>query len=208
MSATGRGAIRKANDGYATPGWCVDRLLERVDLPGGHWLEPCAGQGNIIEVVNRRRQDVHWSAVEIRPQHEARLARLDLRACRIGDFLALEPAAMAFFPRYDVVITNPPYFFARQFIERCRPIARIVAMLLRVNFLASEERHEWWLRHGMPDMYVLPNRPDFTGGGGDATEYAWLVFEEGVRQFGRFQVLALTPEHERKREKARLRVIK
>jgi hypothetical protein len=199
MSATGRGAIRKANDGYATPGWCVDRLLERVAMPGGHWLEPCAGHGAIIEHVAKRRTDVEWSAIEIRSQYEARLRSHELRACRIGNFLELEPDG--FFPRYDVVLTNPPYFYAKQFVERARRMSRIVVMLLRVNFLEGEKRRPWLAEH-MPDVYVLPNRPSFTDDNAtDATAYAWMIWEEGKRAYGRIEVLASTPHAERKKKR-------
>jgi hypothetical protein len=45
MSATNRGAVRRADDYYATPAWCVRALLASVQLPGGRWLEPAAGDG-------------------------------------------------------------------------------------------------------------------------------------------------------------------
>jgi hypothetical protein len=208
MSATNRGAIRKANDGYATPGWCVDRLLERVALPGGHWIEPCAGHGAIINRVESQRNDVEWSAIEIRPEHLRRLEEYRCRALRIGNFLELASKEhAAFWPRYDVAITNPPYHFAKQFVQACLPMAKVVAMLLRVNLLASEERQPW-LTRSMPDVYVLPNRPDFTGGGGDATEYAWMLFYPGDRRRGSVEVLDITPAAERKRERARLRAMR
>jgi hypothetical protein len=202
VSATGRGAIRKANDNYATPGWCVDRLLERVALPGGHWLEPCAGYGAIINRIEAVRKDVSWSAVEIRPDHERRLREYECRALHIGDFLTLSKGGhWSLCPPFDVVITNPPYFFARQFVQACRPIAKIVVMLLRLNVLGGDKRQPW-LAQDMPDVYVLPNRPSFRAGGPlktDATEYAWFVWEPARRTHGRVQVLELTPLAERRK---------
>ena len=62
--------------------------------------------------------------------------------------------------KFDVAITNPPYFFAKQFVQRCQQLAKVVVMLVRVNFFASEKRHEW-LSGDMPDVYMLPNRPAF-----------------------------------------------
>lgn len=197
MSATGRGAVRKAHDGYSTPRWCVDRLLERVDLPGGHWLEPAAGNGAIIGAVLDRRSDVTWSAAEVQPECEKRLADYPLTALRIGDFL--DVASNGFWPKYDVAITNPPFFFAKQFVQRCQPIAKIVVMLLRVNFLASEKRHEW-LACDMPDVYMLPNRPPFLGDGKtDATEYCWAIwYSAAKRRRGSIEMLELTTPTDRK----------
>lgn len=64
MSATGRSDVRRLDDFYATPAWCVRRLLEGVNPPGGLWLEPCAGDGAIIRAVEEMRADVKWHAVE------------------------------------------------------------------------------------------------------------------------------------------------
>lgn len=196
MSATGRGATRKAHDLYSTPRWAVDRLLERVDLPGGRWLEPCAGEGRIIQAVNEtERVDISWTAIEIMPECRARLdGATEAGTVHIGDFLKLNAGG----PKYAVAITNPPYFHAKQFVQRCQQIASVTVMLLRVNFFASEKRHEW-LSADMPDLYVLPNRPSFTGQGTDATEYCWAVWEPAAkRRRGSIQLLDLTPGHERK----------
>jgi hypothetical protein len=202
MSATGRGAIRKANDGYATPGWCVERLMERVTLPGGHWLEPCAGYGSIINRIEGQRTDVAWSACEMRAEHEPRLREYGCRAIHIGDFLSIAKAGhTALWPRFDVVITNPPYYFARQFVQACRPLARVVVMLLRVNILGGAKRQPW-LSQDMPDLYVLPDRPSFKATGAldtDATEYAWCVWEGAPRTRGYVQILGLTPLAERRK---------
>ena len=67
-----------------------------------------------------------------------------------------------------------------EFIQRALPLRSshgAVVMLLRLNFLGSEKRASW-LRANPPSIYVTPCRPDFTGGGGDATEYAWFVWDD------------------------------
>jgi hypothetical protein len=52
VSATKRGSgVRTPDDAYETPAWCVQRLLEKLQLPGGNWLEPGAGDGAIIKAV-------------------------------------------------------------------------------------------------------------------------------------------------------------
>lgn len=195
MSATNRSGARRRHDSYLTPAWATDLVLDALPLPGGSWMDPCAGDGAIIKAVNDRRDDVTWTAVEIRPNCENKLRSLSPAGLLIADFLALTNP-----PRVDVVITNPPYKLARDFIERCCEIAPVVCMLLRLNFLASEDRQPW-LSAFVPDVFVLPNRPDFTGGGGDATEYAWLVWERGAkRSQGMISILpALTRDQRRKR---------
>jgi hypothetical protein len=206
MSSTNRGAERAEADNYPTPAWCVDRLLDRIGsaLPGGQWLEAAAGDGNIIRAVNERGLGVTWDAVELRSCcHEPLVKLLDDDHVWAGqDFL---PFADTYGGNgYQVCITNPPYSLACAFVERCLLLARIVAMPLRLNFLASKERVDWWKRVGIPNLYVLPNRPDFSGGGGDSCEYAWFVWDRGepnVLGRGRVEVLDLTPKSIRMAQK-------
>ena len=58
---------RAAYDYYPTPAWCVRRLLEAVDLPGGRWLEPAVGDGAIVRSVDAARDDVRWTTIDVRP---------------------------------------------------------------------------------------------------------------------------------------------
>lgn len=49
MSATGRGAERRADDFYETPGWCTRAIRTRLDVfPNSVVLDPCAGTGAIL----------------------------------------------------------------------------------------------------------------------------------------------------------------
>ena len=144
------------DDAYETPGWAVHRLLEKLQLPrGGTWLEPCAGSGNIIRAVQEVYRE-HWGAVEIRKECQADLEQLGVKPF-IEDFLAIDPKSLLHF---QVLLTNPPYSLAQQYIERGLEIADHVVVLLRLNFLASEERQAFLSTH-TPDIYVLPNRPSF-----------------------------------------------
>lgn len=206
MSSTNRGGQRSEADNYPTPAWCVDRLLERVAFPGGRWLEPCAGEGSIIRAVNARRQDVAWTAVELRQTGESLTSAMNQPNFVVGqDFLTWTPAdpeGLALFA-FDVILTNPPYSLARPFIDRCLHMAPVVAMPMRLNFLGSEDRAEWFRDVvGTPDVYVLPNRPDFSGQGGDSCEYAWLVWDRRHSgQPAKVEILAVTPATIRKAQK-------
>lgn len=200
MSATGRGAVRVEADFYPTPGWCVHRLLERVTLPGGDWLEPAAGGGAIIKAVNEWRIDpIRWHAMELRAECAPAIRALipegaDGSEIFVGhDFLNRDLGGCDF----QVVITNPPYSHALEFIQAALSLGSYVVMLLRVNFLGSAKRSAFF-RSEMPDVYVLPNRPSFTGKGTDATEYCWAVWTpERGRRSGRVEVLDETPAEAR-----------
>lgn len=195
MSATNRGTPRIAADLYETPRFCVDRLLERVPLPGGRWLEPCAGSGAIIRAVNQRRTDVRWYASELRTECYDELRPLVRKASRLW----LGHVTVPFNPLlqreryYDVIFTNPPYNQAELILRRCLPYARYTVMLLRLNYWGSEKRQQFLARHA-PDTFVLPNRPPFVGGKTDATEYSWMLWHGlHLRRRGRILVLGSTP---------------
>jgi hypothetical protein len=164
-------------------------LLEDVDLPGGNWLEPAAGEGAIIAATHR--SDVEWTAWELRESTRSALEQL-LPASRltIGDFVEASRSGLVAGHRYDVAITNPPFSLAQAFIEASLDVAERAVMLLRLNYLASQKRSEFMRRHA-PDVYVLPKRPSFTGKGTDSIEYAWFVFSNQPRTEGRVRVLSL-----------------
>lgn len=194
MSATNRGGKRSEADFYPTPSWCVDRLLEAVTLPGGRWLEPAAGDGAIIRAVNAQRNDVRWRVVELDSRFNKGLGQLvGKKATTIGSFLELAPGGP-----FDVAITNPPYSLAMPMIEHALAFeARFIVMLLRLNFLASGGRADFMRTHA-PDVYVLPNRPSFSGSGTDSIEYAWFVWH-GRRRRPRGVVRVLAPTSAKER---------
>jgi hypothetical protein len=199
VSSTGRGPrLGGADDFFATPAWSVRRLLESWSPPGGLWLEPGAGNGAIIRAVNEVRQDVSWLAVELRPEEKGALLATGARVI-CDDFLG-----PSMFHAVDddirVVLGNPPFKDAQEFIDRARqlcPRAEIM-LLLRLNYVGSEERAEF-MRRCPPDLRTLPNRPSFTSSGKtDSIEYAWFGWPPGQRECGTFRVLASTSLDERK----------
>jgi hypothetical protein len=208
MSSTGRGTTRNEFDWYPTPWWCVRRFMEVVHLEGTNWLEPSAGEGAIIEGTEDYRKDVLWNAVELRSEAlKALTGALAPSWERNGsgrlwcpqNFLKIKSV----YPEPDVVISNPPFGLAAQFIEHAFNLTqRYVVMLLRVNYWGSEERHAF-MSTNPPDTYVLPNRAGFTADGKtDSIEYGWFVWDKTVkRECGKIRVLGLTSKNERERDR-------
>jgi hypothetical protein len=164
MSATGRGNERVEQDFYPTPDWCVHRFLEKCPLPLGKWLEPAAGDCAIIKAANdfyrrvgkvQRRPD--WHALELRSECQKDVSHF-AKEWEIGNFL--DGSQFPDVDRFDVILTNPPFSLAQEFIEMSLMRSRYVAMLLRLNFIGSEDRAPFW-KEFPPDVYVLPNRPSF-----------------------------------------------
>jgi hypothetical protein len=201
VSSTNRGGQRSPADAYATPLWCVRRLLEVFDPKRelqGPWLEPGAGEGNIIHGVREFYPGVQFTALEIREECTPILAKLPKTRVKCPkDYFE-----WARFNRqeYDVVITNPPFRLALEFIETSLLASKVTIMLLRLNFIGSKKRHVFF-RECMPNfIYVLPDRPSFDHRGTDSIEYMWAVWDKRLppTNYSKLVLLDLTPAEEKK----------
>lgn len=178
MSATNRGGERKAYDFYATPPETVHAFLDSYEgiTLGDRILEPSAGNGAVIQALRSRGFTNRIDAVELRPEEQPALEALADNVT-IGDFLDYDPDI-----GYDVIIGNPPYSQAQEFIDKSLELLApggVLIFLLRTNFLESAKRFEWWQQHPLSGLYTLHKRPSFTGKGTDATSYSWFVWERG-----------------------------
>lgn len=215
MSATNRGGKRSPADNYPTLPFCIHRIIEALDLPRGRWYEPCAGEGMLIHAVQDKLAGIEWFANEPRVEALRLLSEL-VPTSRItqSDYLRLEAGP----DDISVVITNPPFRIAEDFIHKTLamfPRAHVV-VLLRLEFIApaskNNRRHKLMTTYA-PDIYVLPNRPGFredTGkrtpkkGSSDASEYCWICWRPvpRARQFGTYRILPITPLVERRQSAA------
>jgi len=194
---------RREEDFYPTPRWPVIAYLDAMDSrleclaascrPGFTVrgrpapltiVEPCAGDGAIVEVLLERGYPV--SAFELR------------KVC--GPPL-MEVAYRSAGPEYDFhvgidwlrhsqgldlssspILGNPPFCLALEFVQSCLATGSPhVALLLRLGFLASLKRAAFNNDCPVTQLLVLGKRPDFTGGGGDNSDYAWFVWEPGAQ---------------------------
>lgn len=168
MSSTNRGGIREIQDRYMTPTWCIDLIMDKI-IPArdfsdcGEWkyfLEPCKGTGNIYNHPKLENYIKNY-------------AELDL------DIDYLDPE---FDTDADLIITNPPFSKALEFLEKSLSCDwATVIYLMRLNFLGSQKRKEFWNLHRPSHLYVLSKRPSFTDNGNtDSTEYAWFCFQKST----------------------------
>lgn len=91
------------------------------------------------------------------------------------------------------IITNPPYKFAVDFVEKALQIApgkHKVAMFLKVQFLEGKGRKQLFTQHPPKVVYVSSSRiqcakngefDKMKEGGGSAVAYAWYVWEKGYK---------------------------
>lgn len=180
MSATNRGSKRIESDFYATPLESVYALLDNYDgiKSSDRILEPSAGNGNIIRALRDKDYDNLIYAIECRPEESDALEKAGADYILISDFLAVESKI-----KYDVIIGNPPYSLAQEFIDKSlsllNPGGRLI-FLLRTNFLESKKRFTWWQDKLPNGLYVLNKRPSFTGKGTDATSYSWFIWSKSA----------------------------
>jgi hypothetical protein len=158
MSSTGRIKDRQPDDFYATPDWCTDAILPELDL-SGCILEPAAGEGAIaLRLLNGGVLPEQIALNEIDSERAKVCAARTGIGTTVSDFFAL-----SYTGAYDLIITNPPFMLAQEFVEHARQLVGPygeVAMLLRLNFLSSLGRIDFW-RENPAHVHVLPQRPSF-----------------------------------------------
>lgn len=180
MSATNRGAKRIEADFYPTPIEVVEHFLDNYRLKDGTILEPCAGNGRFIQAIRNKGYNNKIYANEIREDENINLLRSGSNKVTHEDFLK----SNTIHNDVTTIITNPPYSLAKEFILKCKelyPNAEII-MLLRLAFLESKKRHEFWQEHKVNKLYILSQRPSFTNKGTDATAYAFYVWDNSDKQ--------------------------
>lgn len=154
MSATNRGTLRNENDFYPTPVYSVKPLVDLIDWSRvNSFLEPCKGDGAIYDLVDCKIKQ--WAEINEGVDYLQRV-----------------------FSEADLIITNPPFTLAKEFLEKSLTESDCVCYLLRLNYLGSSKRKPFWKQVGTPNkLLVLIKRPSFTGKGTDATEYAWFCWD-------------------------------
>ena len=148
---------RNEHDLYETPEWVVDEFLNLVPIrEDWKYLEPCRASGRFY---NHMPIGSAWAEI------------------REGvDYLNTQ------YNPVDCILTNPPFSLAQEFVEKARTEADVVIMLLRVGFLGSIRRKEFWSKNPPSAMITLSKRPSFTDNGKtDGAEYAFFIWDDKNR---------------------------
>lgn len=187
---------RRPNDAYFTPDALAEHLVGLLPLRFGEnaW-EPHAGGGAFVRALSRRLGVRHVYATDIDPApYEGRDGKVQVPDC--SDFL-LESGG----PRAEEwIVGNPPFNQAQEHVEQALKLTgRHVAFLLRLGFLASGRRAEFWERHPARHIWVLSQRPSFTGGGTDSQEYGFFWWDTDPSQAGRPTTISCTSWKKSKR---------
>ena len=164
---------RETNDYYATEPKALELLLELETFNKNVWECAC-GEGHLSQVLMSRGYNVISSDLIDRGYGYSGVDFLQSTKPFGGD-----------------IITNPPYKFAKEFVERALEIVtdgHKVAMFLKLQFLEGKARGELFKKHPPKVIYVSSSRllcakngefEKMRQGGGSAVAYAWFIWEKG-----------------------------
>ena len=162
---------RVENDFYATPPSAVDMLLDRETFSKDIW-EPACGKGHISKVLERNGYNVCSTDLIDRGYGKGGL-----------DFLKCDNKNLN-----TDIITNPPYRYAQEFVERSMEVissGHKVAMFLKLTFLEGKNRRQMFEKYPPKVVYVSTSRLTC---GRNGTEwlpscicYAWFVWVKGFK---------------------------
>ena len=174
---------RDGLDWYVEPRWCDD-LFFTVEKPPGPIWDPASGDGNIPSAAHDAGHRVFATDKVYRVLGEIRESWLDFLK---DDIVHIADNAGS-------IVTNPPYRFASDFVVRARQIVPYVAVLVRLDFLASQRRKQ--LVSEAARVWVMSKRPSMPPGqhiidggkvGSGQHDYCWIVWDQthsGQTQIG------------------------
>ena len=171
---------RCVRDGFFTPDTLAMTIVARATGDfGAHGpaLEPSAGGGAFVRAMAQEPSIGHVTAVDLEPATDLRAAGAG--TVHVGDFLDYHPERA-----FRLIAGNPPFRDAQRHVEHALSLLvnrGALVFLLRLAFLESLSRVEFWRRHHASLRYVdvMHKRPSFTGGGTDSCAYGVFSFQNG-----------------------------
>lgn len=168
-------AERQENDYYATEPKAIHKLCEVEKFTDTVWECACGG-GHMAKALKDNGYKVIATDIVDRGCPNA----------TVLDFLTAKGT------RLDI-ITNPPYKYAKEFVEHALDIVddgRKVAMFLKLTFLESKSRKALFEKFPPKKIWVFSERVQcaknrdfetYKQGVGTAVAYAWYIWEKGYK---------------------------
>lgn len=163
---------RQPDDYYATEPKAAELLLEQEEFHHTIWECAC-GEGHLAKVFEAHGHEVISTDLIYRGYGDPE--PLDFLNETIDDF-------------EGDIVTNPPYKFALEFVQRAlesvKP-GRKVAMFLKLQFLEGKSRKNFFQITPPRRVYVSSSRLKCAKNGkfesiaSSAVAYAWFVWEKG-----------------------------
>ena len=173
---------REENDFYATPPCATKALIKyckenNINIFDRTILEPACGKGHITDVLIKEGLDIiAFDIIDRGYEHQKDKI----------DFFMYDDDI-----NYNI-ITNPPYKFAKEFIEHSLDIVKsdsYVCMLLKITFLEGKGRYEMFKNNPPYKVLIFSNRVNCSKQGdfekdseyGGAVGYAWYIWKKGYK---------------------------
>lgn len=180
MTSARARADRVENDAYYTPDDLARVLVGLLPIANANRvIEPSVGGGAFVRAIREHAPRAMVVGFDVNPDAPG-LAICDGAA--VGDWSTI---AETVWPA-DWIVGNPPYTHAEAHVASALAVGGGVAMLLRLAFLEGGKRFSWWRANGhrLHAVYVLAERPSFTGGSTDSAAYGWFVWGPAPREGG------------------------
>ena len=164
---------REENDYYATDPIAIEKLLEIEKFNSKVWECAC-GEGHLSKVLQSKGYDVKSTDLIDRGYGQSGIDFLQCNEVFDGD-----------------ICTNPPYKFAKEFVEHAIKIVNDgskVAMFLKLQFLEGKARRKLFDTSPPKYIYVSTSRINCCKNGdfsdeqrknNSAQAYAWFIWEKG-----------------------------
>ena len=164
---------REEHDFYATDPSTIEALFSKESFSDKIW-EPACGEGHLSKMMRwKYGKDVKESDIVDRMDND------------VIDFLKVSDD----FHWAGDIITNPPYKYAKEFVEKALSIIEDgakVAMFLKLTFLEGLSRRKLFDKEPPRTVYVFSKRKNCARNGdfdscktNSAMCYAWFVWVKG-----------------------------
>ena len=164
---------REENDFYATEPKAIELLCDLETFSPTIWECAC-GEGHLSKVLEKRGYKVISSDLVERGYGYGGIDFLKSTKQFDGD-----------------IITNPPYKYAKEFVEHSLeivPEGHKVAMFLKLQFLEGKARRKMFEKYPPKRIYVSSSRLRCAMNGdfekyakSNAVSYAWFIWEKGFK---------------------------
>lgn len=164
---------RQEEDYYATEPKAIELLLELEKFDKNIW-ECASGENHLVAPMVEAGYNVRTSDLIKRTPTTEQLDFLECTDSWDGD-----------------IITNPPYKYAQQFIEKSLELigeGNKVAMFLKLQFLEGKKRKSLFVKYPPKIVYVSSSRLNCAKNGdfekytqNSAIAYAWFIWEKGYK---------------------------
>ena len=167
---------RQSEDYYATEPKAIHKLCAVEQFTDTVWECACGG-GHMVQAL--RENDYKVYATDI-------VNRGGVVIDEVKDFFTAKHSPID-------IITNPPYKFAKEFVEHALDIiedGRKVAMFLKLTFLESKSRRALFEKYPPKRIWVFSERVQcakngdfetYKQGVGTAVAYAWFIWQKGYK---------------------------